>query len=179
MSQSECERRIYASIIHSQKDDLKVAYERREKMKQELVDANELENIIKLMMDNKDVAENGLQTSVNLGCDFYVDAKVKKTDSILISVGLDLFMECSLPDAIKLLSEKQKMLEHQLEYMSSQVAQVESYITLTTMTVGQQAQFHPKDVAFVAGINADNGAFKPTIVESTQKDILLKLKQAS
>lgn len=179
MTQSECESRIYASILHSQKDDLKVAYERREKMKQELIDVNELENIIKLMMVNKDVAENGLQTSVNLGCDFYVDARVKKTDSILISVGLDLFMECTLPDAIKLLTEKQKILEHQLEYMSSQIAQIESHITLTTMALGQQAQFHPKDVASVAGFNAESDAFKPTIIESTQKDILLTLKQAS
>jgi len=177
MEQSECEGRIYSCIIQSQKEDLKLAYERREKMKQELIDYTELEHTIKLMSENKDVSENGLQTSVNLGCDFYVDALVKNPDRILISVGLDLFMECTFPDALTLIASKQKMLEHQIEFMTSQIAQIESYITLSTMTIGPQAKFHLEDVAIPLRLDSGCVANKPSILEALQKDLLNKLKQ--
>ncbi|XP_059471200.1 protein UXT homolog isoform X2 [Neocloeon triangulifer] len=174
MQPAATRERIFSSMLLSQKEDLKIAYERREKMKQELVDYTELKHTVELMIDNKDIKENGLQTSVNLGCDFYVDAVVKKPDRILVSLGLDLFMEYTLSDALMVVNAKLKVLEHQIEYMTSQIAQIESHITLATMTLGQDdAHFYPSDIEH---LSAESLAPKLSVVEVIQKDLLNRLK---
>ncbi|CAB3375597.1 Hypothetical predicted protein [Cloeon dipterum] len=166
--------RIFSNMLMTQKEDLKIAYERREKMKQELLDYNELANTVNIMLENKDVQENGLQTSVNLGCDFYVDSVVKKPEKIVVSLGLDLFVEYTLPDALKVVAAKQAVLEHQIDYMTQQIAQIEGFIALSTTALGSNAQLHPSEFEHLSASSLKN---KPTIFDCLQNQLLNQLKQ--
>lgn len=115
-------------------EDLKLAYEAREKLKQQFVEFDELKHTIELIKV-PEVQENGLQSSLNIGCDFYVDATVKDVSKIMVNIGANVFIECTLDESLKLIAKKQKLLEHQIEYMTSKVSQIEGYITLYMSSV--------------------------------------------
>jgi prefoldin alpha subunit len=110
-------------------EDLKFAFESREKLKQQMVEFDELRHTINLFT-SEEMQTSGLHSSLNIGCDFFVDANVKDISKILLNIGAGIFFECTLDEASHFIAKKQKMLEHQIEYMTSKIAEIEGFIAL-------------------------------------------------
>ncbi|CAE7654606.1 Uxt [Symbiodinium sp. CCMP2592] len=78
------------------------------------------------MLIKEDVSE--LETTVELGCQFFVKALVPDTSCILVDVGLNFRLEMPLADAEAFLEDKEAHLRNGLELKSKQVAKVKADI---------------------------------------------------
>merc|ERR1719239_2006591 len=56
-----------------------------------------------------------LKTKVDLGCNFYCEARVDDPSRIMISVGMGFFLEMTLTEALAFVSKKDAALSKQAE----------------------------------------------------------------
>eukprot|EP00438_Fugacium_kawagutii_P032127 Skav200606 [mRNA] locus=scaffold879:94000:106888:- [translate_table: standard] len=93
----------------------------------------------------EDIAE--LETSVELGCQFYVKAFVPDTSTIFIDIGLNFRLEMPLADAQSFLKDKELHLLKGLDLKNKRVAKVKADIhealhLIDLMTQIQNGQKH-------------------------------------
>ncbi|CAE7610006.1 unnamed protein product, partial [Symbiodinium sp. KB8] len=81
------------------------------------------------MLIKEEVSE--LETTVELGCQFFVKALIPDTSCILVDVGLNFRLEMPLADAEAFLEDKETHLRSGLELKSKQVARVKAGRVLT------------------------------------------------
>ncbi len=72
-----------------------------------------------------------LKTKVDLGCNFYVQARVPDPTRLFLEVGLGFFVELSLDEALKVAEKKTKVLEEETARLTSDVCKVKANIKLT------------------------------------------------
>lgn len=185
MSENTSQYRRFEIFLNSLlKEDLKSAYEAREKFKQQLIEFDELKHTIELVKD-QNAKDSGFQSALNIGCDFYVDANVKDVSKILLNIGANVFIECTLEEALTFIAKKQKLLEHQIEYMSCKISQIDSYITLymSSLTLDSTSSNPSVDTSVLEDVYLDIGCGivepKVTASEAVQNLLLKTLKSSS
>jgi prefoldin alpha subunit len=72
-----------------------------------------------------------LKTKVDLGCNFYVQARVPDPNKIFLEVGLGFFVELSLAEALKVIGKRTEVLEKEAERLSSDSCKIKANIKLT------------------------------------------------
>merc|ERR1712039_1158049 len=82
------------------------------------------ENIDMLLRDK--VEE--LETTIELGCGFYVKAFVPDTSKLFVNVGLGFQLEMTLPDASDFIRHKETNLISKLELRKTKIAQIKADI---------------------------------------------------
>lgn len=89
----------------------------------------QLENMIQTIQDTK-LAEEGLKTKVDLGCNFYMQAVVTDPTKILINVGLGHFVEFSLDEGLVVIKKQINLLNKKIDILKDQSAQTKAHIKL-------------------------------------------------
>ncbi|CAE7345729.1 Uxt [Symbiodinium natans] len=100
------------------------------------------------MLIKEDISE--LETSVELGCQFFVKALVPDTSCIFVDIGLNFRLEMPLAEAEAFLEDKEKHLCNGLELKSKQVAKVKADIheALHLIDLMTSLQSDPHDFFF-------------------------------
>ena len=87
----------------------------------------ELRNNVQLLLDQK---QTSLKTQVNLGSDFYVQAKVPDTSKIFVSVGLGFHAELTLDEAVALCTQREAHYTSVAEELTERAARLKARIKL-------------------------------------------------
>ncbi|KAJ3001511.1 UNVERIFIED_CONTAM: hypothetical protein HDU68_006818 [Siphonaria sp. JEL0065] len=113
--------------------DLKKVLDERDKVYEDTADLKLL-NQIALIKDN---GKNGspLKTLVDVGCDFYMQAKVANTNLINVFVGLDCHVEFTLDEAVVFIKKKEKYLEKKAEALTDRALKIKAQIKLVLAAI--------------------------------------------
>ena len=86
------------------------------------------------------IKEDGLtslKTRVNLGCDFFVNAKVPDTSSVYVNVGLGFHAEMTIDEAIAFSTAQEAQLSGAADELTDQVVELKARIKLVARALNE------------------------------------------
>lgn len=107
------------------KDDLKAVLEKREDIARIYGDYDQLKGNLLLL---KEAKETRIKTMVNLGCEFYMQAVVPDATRVFVDVGLGIFLEMTLDEALNFVPKRQELLKSRVDALSEQAARISAHI---------------------------------------------------
>ena len=110
--------------------DLKSTLTLRDKIYQEQAEYLALRNSINAIQLVELVPGEPLKTKVDLGCNFYCQARVPDPTKIFISVGLGFFLELTLDEALEFISKKDGELAKEANKLTTNCAKLKANIKL-------------------------------------------------
>lgn len=110
--------------------DLKKTLELRDKIYEEQAEYLALRNSINAIKLADLVPGEPLKTKVDLGCQFYCQARVEDPTKICVSVGLGFFLELTLDEALQFLEKKDRALTKEAEKLTEDCSQLKANIKL-------------------------------------------------
>lgn len=99
----------------------------------------QLEKTLEFLKEHK---PNGYKTQVDVGSNMFMKAKVNKIEPILINIGLDVFLELELEEALKYLKMKIKVLSKESDVIREESLKVRTQIKILLMYLAEQGQSH-------------------------------------
>ncbi|KAI9350810.1 hypothetical protein BDR26DRAFT_851548 [Obelidium mucronatum] len=114
--------------------DLRKVLEERDAVYEETAEYLKLKNQIALIKSHS--REDGsFKTMVDVGCDFYMQAKVPNANLINVLVGLDCHVEFTLDEAAIFIAKKEKHLEKKAEMMTERALKIKGHIKLVLAAI--------------------------------------------
>ncbi|KAG0335121.1 hypothetical protein BG000_007768 [Podila horticola] len=115
-----------------------------ESLKKDLQDALDARNVIydqiseylKLAKDIEIIKSNGLKemkTQVDLGSNFYVQAKIPDTQYIYVNVGFGFHAQLTLDEALTFISKKEGQLSKKADVYTQKASQIRAHIKLVSI----------------------------------------------
>lgn len=108
------------------------------KVNEELIEYIQLEKTLEFMKEHK---PNGFKTKVDVGSNMFMTAKVNKIEPILINVGLNVYLELELEEALKFLKMKTKILSKEADVIRDESLKVRSQIKILLMYLAETQGF--------------------------------------
>ena len=102
----------------------------RDKIYQEQAEFLALRNSINAIKLAELVPGEPLKTKVDLGCNFYCQARIPDPTKIFVSVGLGFFLELTLDEALKFINKKDAELGKEADKMTTDCAKLKANIKL-------------------------------------------------
>ncbi|XP_067881201.1 protein UXT [Heterodontus francisci] len=109
------------------KRDLQKVLEQRDEVYEKIAQYLQLKNIIERLQESP---TRELKTEVDLGCNFYVQAKVPDASMIFISVGYGFFVELTFSEALRFIEKKSLQLTELSERLSKDAAKIKGNIRM-------------------------------------------------
>ena len=82
---------------------------------------------------------------MDLGCNFYCQARIHDRSKILISVGLGFFLEMTLDEALTYLDKKDKELDKAAEALTQECAKLKVNIKLVLGGLRELQNINPEE----------------------------------
>lgn len=118
------------------KEDLRLVELRLQHVNSEISDLIQQKHTLKVVAD-KNIHPDGFKTQMNLGCNFFMEAAVKDTSSLLMNIGLNHFLEFTIDEANKHLDVRIKAYEKKAEELHTRAAQTKAHIKLMLFGIGE------------------------------------------
>ena len=134
------EQRIKNVINENLKKDLESLEEALNKINEEIIEYMQLEKTIEFMKEHK---PEGFKTKVDVGSNMFMSAKVDKIEPILINIGLNVFLELELDEALKYLKMKTKILTKEADVIRDESLKIRSQIKILLMYLAEKQSFTP------------------------------------
>ena len=125
------------------KRDLKLVVDQLEQVNLECVEYLNTKAIIETIIDNQ--ITGNLKAKYDLGCNFYVTAKIPDTSMIIVKVGLGIFVELTLPEALDFIDTHVKKLEEMAEILDKRIVKIRAYIKVTLQGLRELQGISPSD----------------------------------
>ena len=136
----------YESFLNETlRTDLKNTLLLRDKIYQEQAELLALRNSINAIKLADLVPGEPMKTKVDLGCNFYCQARVTDPSKICISVGLGFFLEMTLDEALKYLDKKDADLGKDAKKLTSDCAKLKANIKLVLGGLRELQNINPND----------------------------------
>ncbi|XP_023332095.1 protein UXT homolog [Eurytemora carolleeae] len=133
MNKEEIREKILRYETHlneTLRNDLKTCLELRDKVYSEQAEFLALRNTILAIRESGLQKGEPLKTKVDLGCNFYCEAKVDDPTWILVSIGMGFFLEMTLPEALEYIRKKDVELSTQADKLTQQSTKIKTNIKL-------------------------------------------------
>jgi prefoldin alpha subunit len=119
----------YESFVNDVlKEDLKKVHTRYEGLTSEIAEYIQLKNFIQSTLDIR--GSGGIKTKMDLGCNFYIQANISDTSTILVDVGLGHYVEFSMEEALRFIEKRVNLLTLQIEKLRKDSAKTKAMIKL-------------------------------------------------
>ncbi|XP_063387248.1 protein UXT homolog [Cydia fagiglandana] len=118
------------------KEDLKKEDWRLQQINAEITDLIQQKHTLEVVT-SKEKHPDGFKTQVNIGCNFFMEASVPDTSTMLINVGLNHFLEFPAEEAVKYLDVRIKAYERKAEELKDQSAKTKAHIKLMLFGIGE------------------------------------------
>ncbi|XP_015110768.1 protein UXT homolog [Diachasma alloeum] len=118
-----------AYINDTLKSDLSKLSDKLDEKNSDVAEFLQLKSIIMTLKNTKS-SETGFKTKVDIGNNFFVQAKVEDASQILVDVGLGYYVEFSLDDASSLIEVRIKLLELQIKNLRTEISKTNAHIKL-------------------------------------------------
>ena len=112
------------------RSDLKKTLELRDKIYEEQAEYLALRNSINAIKVADLVPGEPLKTKVDLGCQFYCQARVEDPAKICVSIGLGFFLELTLEEALEFLTKKDLALSKEAEKLTEDCSRLKANMKL-------------------------------------------------
>lgn len=109
------------------------------KINEDIIEYMQLQKTLEFLKQHK---TDGFKTKVDVGANMFMKAKVQKIEPIIINVGLDVYLELELDEALKFLSMKIRVLEKEAEVIRDQSLTVRCRIKILLMYLAEQNSPH-------------------------------------
>lgn len=120
----------YESFVNDVlKEDLKKVHSRYEELNNEIAEYIQLKNFIQSVPD-VGLSSDGLKTKMDLGCNFYIQANISDTSTILVAIGLGHYIEFTMEEALKFVEKRVNLLTLQTEKLKKDSAKTKAMIKL-------------------------------------------------
>ncbi|XP_038667925.1 protein UXT-like [Scyliorhinus canicula] len=119
----ECE----AFLTEVLQPDLQKVLEQRDDVYEKVAQYLQLKNVIERLQESE---SKELTMQVDLGCNFYVKAKVPDTSMIFVSVGYGFFVELTSAEALRFIERKSLQLTGFAEKLSKDSAKIKGNIRM-------------------------------------------------
>ncbi|KAJ3194049.1 hypothetical protein HK101_003607 [Irineochytrium annulatum] len=73
----------------------------------------------------------------DVGCDFYMQAKITKRDRIYVKVGANCQLEMTLEEALAFIAKKEKLMEQRAEKATKRVLKIKAHIKFVLAAVNE------------------------------------------
>eukprot|EP01116_Phalansterium_solitarium_P001316 TRINITY_DN11101_c0_g1_i1.p1 TRINITY_DN11101_c0_g1~~TRINITY_DN11101_c0_g1_i1.p1 ORF type:complete len:168 (+),score=66.16 TRINITY_DN11101_c0_g1_i1:118-621(+) len=141
---SERDKQFDQSSTEHIQVQLAAAVEQRDAVYAQAAAYLELASKISVVQDNK---LNSFKSLVNLGSDFFVQAKVPETSMVFVNVGMQLHVEMTLPEAQAFAADKQLQLTAQADSLTKRIADLKMRLALHGLRQQQQTEQHSSSSA--------------------------------
>ncbi|KAF9419338.1 hypothetical protein HW555_004102 [Spodoptera exigua] len=118
------------------KEDLRRVQMRLERINSEISDLIQEKHTIRVITDKK-MHPNGFKTQVNIGCNFFMEAAVRDTSTLLMNVGLNTYLEFGLEEANKYMDVRIKAFEDMAAALQNKAAKIKAHIKMMLIGIGQ------------------------------------------
>ncbi len=109
------------------KSDLKSALDARDVLFSEVGEYLQLRNVIEKTSTSK---QSNLKTMVDIGSNFYMKAVIPDASRIIVSVGLNVYVEFTYKEALEFIERKVQYLNSKAETLTHQAADIKARIKL-------------------------------------------------
>lgn len=93
----------------------------------EIAEFQQLKGVIKCLQ-SLNAEKDGFKTKVDLGNNFYIQAKVEDASNILFDVGLGHFVKLNLYEAYEIIDLRVTQLQKQVEYLNNEISKTNAHI---------------------------------------------------
>ncbi|XP_052756633.1 protein UXT [Galleria mellonella] len=127
----------YESFINDVlKEDLRQLHQRLQGVNAEISDLIQQKHTLKVIT-NKQTHPHGFKTQVNIGCNFFMEAEVPDTSTLLMNIGLNHYLELSIEEANKYLDVRIKAYEKKAEELQQKAAETKAHIKMMLFGIGE------------------------------------------
>lgn len=105
------------------------------RINEEIVEYMQLEKTIEFTKENN---AEGFKTKVDVGSNMFMQAKVEKIEPIIINIGLNVFLELDLDEALKYLKMKIKILTKEADVVREESLKIRSQIKILLMYLAER-----------------------------------------
>lgn len=109
------------------KTDLQAVLDSRDMVFSDIAEYMQLKNVIE-QMEGRKVNDTQLKTMVDLGCNFYVQARVPDPSRVCVAVGFGVFVEFSHREGIQFIDRKVAQLNKKVEELTAKACQIKARI---------------------------------------------------
>lgn len=122
--------RRYETFLNERlKKDLEKVLKSREELYSDISEYLQLKTVVE-QLKVAELPKGELRTQVDLGCNFYVQAKVNDVKHVFVHVGFGFFVEFTLDEALPFIDNKVSQLRKRVEMLSKESAEIKSHIRL-------------------------------------------------
>jgi prefoldin alpha subunit len=122
------------------KEDLKNYEQQLAKINTDISEYLQIKKVIEHIKDDK-----VLKTQVNIGGSFFMQAKVNDLEKMLVNVGLDVYVEFTLDEAVKYVDFKVKVLTKEADVIREESLKTRANIKLALLCIGEQQNMYAKE----------------------------------
>ena len=87
-----------------------------------------------------------LETQVDLGCNFYVQAEVKNPQKLFVDVGFGFFLELTQDEALDFIGKKNQLLETKAKALTEESTKIKTNIKLVINGLRELQGLSPEDL---------------------------------
>ncbi|KAJ3035045.1 hypothetical protein HDV00_004371 [Rhizophlyctis rosea] len=114
--------------------DLKAALDTREKVLELISKHLQLKEQLELIKSDN---LTKMKTLVDIGSQFFMQAKIPDTSKVYIKVGLNYSVEMTIDEGLAFIEKKEKSLHKQAETQTQRISQIKAHIQLILDTMRQ------------------------------------------
>lgn len=119
---------LYEAFVDEKlKKDLEKVHRARDEAYSKMAEYLQLKNSIEQIQAT---TKGGLRTKVDLGCNFYCQAKIEDSSKICVAVGYGFFVEFTLDEAKAFIEKKCDQLSKYVEKLGRDSAKIKAHIKL-------------------------------------------------
>ena len=137
--------RYEAFLNDTLRSDLKKNLELRDKIYQEQAEYLALRNSINAIKLADLQPGEPLKTKVDLGCNFYCQARIPQPGKICVAVGMGFFVEMTLDEALKFLDKKDAELSKDADNLTQECAKLKANIKLVLGGLRELQNINPEE----------------------------------
>ena len=114
-------------------NDLKRTLDARDDIYTQIANYIQLKNAIEHIMSK--IEQNGgvvqeLKTMVDLGANFYAQARVRDPSRVIVCIGMGFYLEMGLSDALSFIDAKLELLNVRTQNLNQNAAEIKAHMTL-------------------------------------------------
>ncbi|KAJ3414204.1 hypothetical protein HDV05_006909 [Chytridiales sp. JEL 0842] len=107
--------------------DLQKELQKRDDVYAEIAEYLKLRNQIELIKSEAETSKE-IKSMVDVGCDFFMQAKIKNVSTINVLIGADCHAELTLDEAIAFIDKKEKLLHKRADKITEKANTIKAHI---------------------------------------------------
>ena len=129
MNKEEENKSKYQNFILSLNQKISIDEQSLAKYQKQIKQKEQLEDYIKIQTELNKCIEK--KAKINIDNEIFVEGKYCKTNTIIINIGLDVFVEIDNESAIHIIKKQKAILERKKELLLKEIIKNKAYLKLT------------------------------------------------